>query len=337
MASFYDLETLKSIPIEEVAQSLGLEVVTQGGGLWCKVRDEKTASCKLYTSTNTFCDFGSQEAGDTIHLVAYCKGISNADAIEALANMFGIQPLHQEKETIQWEITNREYALIGIQGELATMNFDIDIEKYGEEKTKRFTDKYRMTVNELRRRYPKVYENMLKFRAIPYVYQRRQEYYRMLWSGDYLSRSLGVDLLHDVSATGEYRHYAERLNAADHVMRRAILETSVKYTSVSLNVAADIQKIRSGALSFEVGNTPYFDLKKREAEQERKLAFIEMPADDFIGKQEALAAFAFAAFVKGDKVNIACSQSDKSQIYGLLFEKKQEQEKEVQLEPQKAR
>lgn len=341
MANYYNLEALKSIPIQEVAQMLGIEVVTQGGGLWCKIRSEKTASCKLYTSTNTFCDFGSPDAaGDTIDLVACCRQVSNEEAMDILAEMFGIQPLNHDKSSMQdivRDITYREYALIGIQGELATMNFDIDIEKYGEEKTKRFTDKYRMTVNELRQQYPRVYENMIKIRAIPYVYQQRQDYYAMLWSGDNLSRSLGLDLKQDVKATGEYRQMANRLNAADSILRRAILGTTLKYTSVILSVMTDIEKIRSGAISFEIGNTPYFDLKKREAEQGRKLAFVEVAAEAFINERDKVLAYTVAAFVKGGRVNIACAQSDRESIRKLFFGENRTQEQGVQLESQKVR
>ena len=61
---YYDFKILKAIPIQEVAERMGIEVSTKGGGLWCKIRPEDTASCKLYTTTNTFCDFGGGVAGE---------------------------------------------------------------------------------------------------------------------------------------------------------------------------------------------------------------------------------------------------------------------------------
>ena len=70
--NFYDLEKLKSIPIHEVAQAYGVSVKKVGNDYWCAIRQERTASCKLYTKTNSFCDFGAANyGGNTIELTAF--------------------------------------------------------------------------------------------------------------------------------------------------------------------------------------------------------------------------------------------------------------------------
>lgn len=91
--NFYDLEKLKSIPIHEVAQAYGVSVKKVGNDYWCAIRQERTASCKLYTKTNSFCDFGAANyGGDTIELTAFLNSCSRENAIEILTNTFGIQP-----------------------------------------------------------------------------------------------------------------------------------------------------------------------------------------------------------------------------------------------------
>ena len=80
--AFYDLEKLKSIPIAEVAQAYGIEVKPSGTDFWCKLRDERTPSCKLYTKTNSFCDFGNTNyGGEKIQITAFFHSFSPGEAI----------------------------------------------------------------------------------------------------------------------------------------------------------------------------------------------------------------------------------------------------------------
>lgn len=322
--AYYELDELKSIPIVDVATALGLEVTTKGGGKWCKVRDERTASCKLYEHTNSYSDFGIGRAGDTIDFVAYVKEVSNVVAIGELARMFHIQPINHVIQSEQCELSYAQYEKIGISGELATENFDFDLNKYGVEKTQAFSDKYRMTVNELKKQYPKVYENMIKARAIPYLYNQRQQYYRLLWTTDRLHRECGGDLAQMPPVVGEFFEKARQLNSADKIMQQAVRNTNIRYTPVTLDVRKDITAIREGTLSFEVGTQNYYDLKKGETARGHKLCFKEVSASDYEEGKEVLSGIKYAAFVKGDKVNLAYRLSDTDKI-NEVFPKRRQQ------------
>lgn len=328
MAEFYyDKNVLKEIPIAEVAEAFGIEVVRKGGGAWCCLREERTPSCKLYETTNTWCDFGDgNRGGDTISFVAYAENISNDAAMQRLAERFNVAPVIRDAGQ-KPSLSFKQWEKIGIAGELATMNFNFDIDKYGVEKTAAFSEKYRMSVNELREQYPKVYENMLRYRAIPYVYDQRQEYYRTVWNQDLINRSVGLDLLARSDAVGELRLMASGMNNVESIMQSAAEETAIRYKPVAYDVLSDIKKIRAGEISFEVGNVRYFDLKSTVQSAGQKLAYIDRPitVEQYAAKQTALDTIEHAAFVKGDSVNIAVKPNDAGQLQSIFADPTQRQ------------
>jgi len=63
MKAFYNLEDLNSISILEVCNYFGVPINKNGGSYFCKLRNERTASCKLYLNNSdghdSFYDFGS--------------------------------------------------------------------------------------------------------------------------------------------------------------------------------------------------------------------------------------------------------------------------------------
>ncbi len=311
----FDFNRLKEIPIVEVASALGIEVKQKNGGAWCKLRNEKTASCKLYETTNTFCDFGDgNRGGDTIDFVAAARGIDITSASEVLANMFGIEADNLKTPPENQELSFIQYEKIGIAGELATMNFDFDIDKYGVERTRAFSEKYRMSVNELKKQYPKVYENMLRVKAVPFVYEKRQEYYRSLWNNDMFYKSMGVDYSKNHELTGEMRLKALERNRENKLLCQAIKGTELKYKSVTCEVEEDIKKIRSGAIQFEVGNVMYASMKHTN----KALSYKEVSAETYLKQVNGLNNVEHAAFVKGDKVNMAFKPEDKQLVENVF-------------------
>lgn len=54
------------------------------------LRDEKTSSLKLYTDTNSYMDFGSNEGGSVIDFVMEADGCDYPDAVETLLRMFSL-------------------------------------------------------------------------------------------------------------------------------------------------------------------------------------------------------------------------------------------------------
>lgn len=325
---FYNVQRLKEIPIAEVAEELGIEVIRRGNSAWCKIRNERDPSCKLYETTNTFCDFGSMASGDTVNFVAEVKQISNAEAIEALANLFNIAPERNIKQgNYIGELTNSQYAKIGIAGEMATMNMDIDVEKQGIEQTISLTAPYRITMNELRVKHPEAYSEIMRNRAIPYIYSERQEYYTSIWCQDMLSKEFNVDLKQSPDINGEFRLKAAEMNNKEKLLLSALKGTDINYKPRKYDFEADIEKIRTGKIQFEIGNVEYSALKRSDTAVANALEYKSMPVKQFLEAKPNLGQVDYAAFVKGDNINLAFRKSDKPVIDKALKPPEQDHDK----------
>ena len=83
-------KTKKLIDIEQIKENvkcedlLGKPERSDGKRLWYKLRNERTASCCVYTETNSFYDFGSGEGGSIIDL--YMK-LNSCDVKEAISEL----------------------------------------------------------------------------------------------------------------------------------------------------------------------------------------------------------------------------------------------------------
>lgn len=323
----YDKQILKEIPIADVAEALGIQVVRRNGSAWCKIRDEKTPSCKLYETTNSFCDFGSMAAGDTIRFVAEITKTDDARAIGTLAELFNIQPKNAvDKRT--FGLSNSQFAKIGIAGEMATMNMDIDLEKMDIDEARKLTEPYRITMNELRKQHPERYVEIMRTRAIPYIYSERQKYYSSIWAQDMLSKELKVDLKLSPGTNGEFRLKATELNNKEKIMLSALKGTDIGYKPRKYDFEADIDKIRAGKIQFEIGNVRYNALKRSETALQNSLDYKSVSVERFLLSKPWLEKIDYAAFVKGDSVNLAFRKSDSRVIEEAI--KTQEQDKDKQ-------
>lgn len=323
----YDKQMLKEIPIADVAEALGIQVVRRNGSAWCKIRDEKTPSCKLYETTNSFCDFGSMAAGDTIRFVAEVTKTDDARAIGTLAELFNIQPKNAVDKRA-FGLSNSQFAKIGIAGEMATMNMDIDLERMDIDEARKLTEPYRITMNELRKQHPEQYIEIMRTRAIPYIYSERQKYYSSIWAQDMLSKELKADLKLSPSTNGEFRLKATELNNREKIMLSALKGTDIGYKPRKYDFEADIDKIRAGKIQFEVGNVRYNALKRSETALQNSLDYKSVSVERFLLSKPCLEKIDYAAFVKGDSVNLAFRKSDSRVIEEAI--KTQEQDKDKQ-------
>ena len=322
----YDKQKLKEIPIAEVADALGIEVVRKGGSAWCKIRDEKQCSCKLYETTNSFCDFGSMAGGDTIKFVEEVTQTKTAQAIETLANLFNIAPENGISKNTSG-LSNSQFAKIGIAGEMATMNMDIDLEKTDINEVRKLTEPYRVTMNELKISHPEMYAEIMRNRAIPYIYSERQGYYSSIWAQDMLCRELKVDLKQSSETNGEFRLKATELNNKEKIMVSALKGTEIGYKPRKYDFEKDIEKIRTGKIQFEVGNVRYNALKRSETSLQSALDYKAIPVKQFLEIKSNLEKVDYAAFVKGDNVNLAFRKSDSRVIEEAIKAPEHDKEK----------
>lgn len=321
---FYDLEQLKSIPIHEVAQAFGVQVKKAGNDYWCAIRDERTPSCKLYTKTNSFCDFGAANyGGDTIELTRFLNSCSSRyEAMEVLAQAFGIQP-EQQSGNLRKLPSIRQFAKIGIYGDVATKNFDFHIEKYGVEGAQKISKKYHMTVEKLSELYPDVYHNMLRAKAVPYVHALRNAYLNNLRFCYDTTINFGWDAPIDDSLFDEAREMLRDAETAERILKQAIQDPQkVKFQQNTYDLQADYTAIAKGEMTVELtASEPmeYHELRALSKTSGRPLQYSELPYDLYHTLSDSLREISpYSAFVKGNTVKIAYDAEFAEQINDLI-------------------
>lgn len=76
----FDLEKIKAVEIKQVLEHYNIEIINE----FFKLRDEKTASVKIYYDSNTYWDFGASEGGDNISLVMKLDDCNFQEALQTL-------------------------------------------------------------------------------------------------------------------------------------------------------------------------------------------------------------------------------------------------------------
>lgn len=165
------------------------------------------------------------------------------------------------------ELTDRQYAAIGIQADLATKNFSFDLETYSEEQTREFAEKYRMPVQQLAKEYPEIYHNMLKRVSLPVLQEARNDYYSELYLSDKEAKLWGRSF--SWSETAEEKR--QKVERCEQILRRAIQDTKLlRFQWRAYDIKTDLERIRSGELSWQFdGNVPYAALKENAPKRGR--------------------------------------------------------------------
>lgn len=314
MKAFYNLEDLNSISILDVCEHFGVPVEKKGNSYFCKLRNEKTASCKLYLNNadrhDSFFDFGSSVGGNVIKFVSECLGCDWQAAVETLANAFNIEPVNNTEYYNRNDLTDREWKKIGVCGDLASKNFEFNLEKFSLESTQKYSEKYSMSVNQLRKDYPYKYEvDIIKKRAIPHVYSLRNNYYFKLYSCLSLQKSiLGYFDINNVSQNEleELKGLCKEVTQAEGLLKKALRGTDINYTVKEYNVLEDLKKVYYGEIAFEIGANSYAEVKFASQRHGTDLRYRSVSMYEYLQLADYdINSVMHAAFVKGNNVNIA--------------------------------
>lgn len=322
---FYDYEELRAISIIDVASAYGAEPIKKGNDYWCRIRpSDKTPSCKIYTKTNSYYDFGINEGGDTIKMSAYFNNCSYVEGAEYLAKMFGVQPVtSQEKITFP---SDRQFLLINIYPDVATKNFDFDLDNFPLETAAKISRKFHMNMRSLYELYPKVYHNVLKTKAVPYVNDMRKIYFTnivneitsvTIFGGD---PNFPKEIIEDGERFEYLRKLASELNTAEKSLELAIQDKKqVKFYRQSYTLYKDYNNVLSGKKMVEFDGEDYITFKKVLLSNGRKLAYInDIPYEEYTLMHRKLNNTApFSAFYKGGKVNIAFDETFRQQFQSI--------------------
>ena len=278
----YDFNELKAnIPIARLARDLGLHPQRKGPNLWCSVRPEDhEASVILHEDTNRFHDFGVNRGGDVIDFAAFVMGL-DLDAAQAwLGQTYQLTPKFQDKtvKSRDSEMTDWEYKAIGISGDLATKNFRFNTDKLTPDILKAISDRYSMTMNELRKAYPNIYTSILIQKALPYIQELRNEYLLSLWNKHQLVMEIGnPDLFRTYCERGAFVDEIEELERAEHLLLKAAKGTSLKYRSPrKYDPISDLQDMLSDRLKPQLGTLSSDEMKEHSQATGSKICFTEM-------------------------------------------------------------
>ena len=265
--NFYDAEKIKAIPIVEVCQHFGIRIDYKSREPKCSIRrEDKTPSTVLHTNphgkfkVNTYHDFGSNESGDVISLACHQLGLSRSSsedryrAMEYLANAFHIAP-ENRKEQNPGELTDREYRTIGLYGDRASKNMDINWSALSQEERTKKAQEYSITMNELKKAQPRTFERILKTVSIPRYYKDKNEYYIHVWDSRRFLRSVMGDKA-DVSNIPDLEERAAELRAQENALNRAMYAIQgmnpIKESDLDPNHV--LEQIDSGVLCPVFGN-----------------------------------------------------------------------------------
>lgn len=292
--AYYDIDQIKAIPIERVAETFGIQLKKKGNSLWGKIRDEKEESFKIYPETNTWYDFGLGKGGSNIQLVSEIKNVNYDEAIQLLGNIFNIPTKnHIRKDWIP--PTNQQYKKIGIQGDRATKNFDFN-ENLSIEQKGKISEKYNMTMGELAKKYPNVYHSIIRKVAVPYVYNQKQYYYKCL--GDYVNILKNEPTeFNKLYYGGRARDAYNELKESYEILKKAIIGQAIKVYKLNADFDKDVEKMREGKISYEIGNVPYAETKKNPG-----IHYIKVSENEFAELQKL--EIPYSAFKKGDDITV---------------------------------
>lgn len=303
---YYDENAVRSISILDVCRMLGIKVIEKGGSYWCKIRDERTASCKLYTDRipNTFYDYGGDHIhGDVINLTMHVCNLSWKDALCKLGRDFGIANTAGNDVHHSTDLSNLEYTKIGLYGDKATKNFVFNFDRMPLDRIRAVSETYNVPMNELRKTYPKIYERLLRSKAIPFIRDMRNEYYVDVLNTYMMLRDMGRegDGFRNIRMIKEkFDNLIDSLQLSEQLLIKAAKGTSLEVLPVGkYDPSADIEKILSGQIKPSIGKYGYRDMNALAKESGCRLKYQSVDIEKFT--TEPFEDFNYSAFIRGDK------------------------------------
>lgn len=315
----YDYERIKQIPITDVCQEmLGIEVQKRYNKIWCKCRAETSASTLIHPDKNRFYDFGTNIGGDVIQFVSYVLGIDRAEAAKRLTEAYHVPLLHAREGLDAFELTDWEYKQIGLYGDMATKNFDFHADRMSLERLQEISDQYAIPMNELRRKHPKIYERLVRQKAIPFVRQLRNDYYLDVWGRYQLARAVGDSSLFEREETKKALS-AEicNLQFAEKVLARAVKGTSIQLPPLrEYDPVKDLECLSKGELKPTLGDASYREMQEAAKKQLTTVKYHTMDYDQYMNTD--MSGHFHSAFLSAGRVVVGYLESDEPEFTPLF-------------------
>ena len=316
---FYDFEQLKAIPILDVCRDLlGLELERKHNGWWCKLRGERTASALLHVDQNTFYDFGISTGGDNIDLVKLYFGIDKKEAIHRLAEAYHIQPRNHQNGLNSNELSDWEWERLSFYPDVATKNFTFNLERLSLERMYEISEKYKMPMNELRKKHPKMYERLLREKAFPFLRQMRNEYFLSIWERYQTAKSLGnINLFFSETLQSSFAEDRKFMEQAERALNKAIKGTSIKkQPQRDYDPAKVLESLTNGTTKPTLTEVGYREMTAAAKDNHCKIVYRTVDYDAYMASM--LRDHYHSAFLKAGKVVVGYLSVDEKFIAPVL-------------------
>jgi len=329
---------LKNISIISVLKDLyGIDAHKRGDRYFAKIRPERTESCCIYPN-NTFYDFGGGVGGDVITLVSLLSDCSNKEAQNKLSTYSGIT--RESRVRDEHTLMDYEWKKLGIYPELASKNInfcfmfspsdkpnwmaDLNIRLYEKSDQFELESKYYISVEDMRKKFPEEYHQLLRNRVLQPLFAERDDYYLSVIQSYKFGLAIGNESFASkcVKADQELSELAASLNEKCSLLRRAVDDNSLlKAPYFKLNPSDDLQKILTGSIEFQTSKVRFTELCKYAKMHHETFMTITIPYDNYIkaySETKNLHAIPHCTFYKNGNCKL-CFVASKTKEIGLIF------------------
>lgn len=329
--NFYNLDEIKEIPIVEVCRHFGLKLDLKGREPLCSIRPEdKTPSAVLHVEgngkyrANTFHDFGSGQDGDVVSLACIVLGYDDSSrtdryrAIEYLANAFGIAPQNKHETN---ELTNREYYRLGLYANNAVKNFSFNAERQSIENMAAISEKYNMPMNELKKKYPLIYEKLLKKIAIPAFNKAKTDYAMGIWlQRKFLREIYGPDK--NLDNVDDFIEDLRDIQATERALIKAMNGTNLTPPKpMDYDPKVILEQIDSGELKLNFGGKTYKQMQHLAEVKKTSIKYKALKLSDvFFDGKEHFQNIPYSAFLSGENAMVGYLECDKERLQPIFQE-----------------
>lgn len=342
------IERLKAIPLTNILQDIyGIEVQKRGSRYYCKIRDERTASCAIYPN-NTFYDFGGGEGGDTINLVEYMESCDRKTAMEKLSQLYHIERQTQKRN--RKDLMDYEWNKLGVTPDMVSKNLNINIiERPGEWKRgadvnlnindmkqlEMFREKYQVPLAELRKNDSEAYHLFLRNKVYYPLISEKDGYLGSLHSRYRFAFGICNDSAEAFQITAsdpEINEWAKTLSEKFTLLRYAVDDISfLKVPHIKYNPSQNLNEILSGKTQFQISKMSYFELCHYAFMSKEKLCKIKVLYDVYAKKYSPITSelkgIPHCSLYKNDACSLYCLDRDfqkTSRLFeGEIMEKQQ--------------
>ena len=300
MASSEYIERLKAIPLVDILHEVyGIETHRHGGRHYCKIRDERTASCCIYPD-NTWYDFGGSVGGDTIDLIETMEHCDRKVAMEKLGELYHIEREYTHRDPSI--LMDYEWKKLGIEPDRVSKNLNINILDAPNGKRSRFADiyldptnaeqiaafqeKYMVSINEFRQKDSPSYHRILREKVFYPLMEERDQYLASLHSEYQLVCEVDPQEAFRITASNPAnQEQAEALGKKAMLLRRAVDDISLlRVPELKLNPERDLRGILDGSTRYQVSKLPYYGLCRYARICGDNLSSVTVPYDLYAQK-----------------------------------------------------